>query len=89
MQERFRQQKMKKEHWQNVHHELMESSAERFEQIELSNDSHYNCVDCLDTKECTIFGVCSKCHVPATIAKQNPNDKIKVFNKEMESNKWI
>ena len=28
MQARFGQQKMKKEHWQNVHHELMESSAE-------------------------------------------------------------
>ena len=60
----------------------MESSAERFEQIELSNDLQYECLDCLDTKKCPMFGVCSKCHVPIKIAKPNPNDKIKEFNEE-------
>ena len=52
MQERIKPQKLKKEYWQNTHHELMESSTEKFTQIERGHEISYSCTKCFDTKLC-------------------------------------
>ena len=72
-------QRFQKEHWQKVHHELMESSAERFTTIENDHEISYNCTECHDTKICETWGTCQKCNVPKQFVKSDPSKIVKDF----------
>ena len=57
MQNKIMPQKFKKEYWQNAYNELMESSAQKFIQIENDHEIEYECTECFDTKLCETWDV--------------------------------
>ena len=71
--------RFQKEHWQKVHHELMESNATKLHEAEAIYNLQYECVDCLDTKICETWGTCQKCNIPKQCVELDPSKIVKDF----------